>query len=71
MARRIVVDVGGISFDERRAERRLPMTGRQVVVDHHAVTRLTQGLGSVAADVASATGDQDGGRLSCGQWSSR
>ena len=47
------------------------VAGGQVVVDDDAMTRLAQGLGGVASDVAGATGDQNGGRLSGGQWSSR
>ena len=65
------VDVGCVALDERRTERRFAVAGTQVVVDDDVMTRLAQGLGGVASDVAGATGDQNGGRLSGGQWSNR
>ena len=65
------VDVADVAFDQRRTECRLAMSGRQVVVDDDPVPSLAEGLGGVAADVARAAGNQDGGRLSCGQWSNR
>ena len=65
------VDVADVALDERRTERRLAMTGRQVVVDDGPVAGPAQRLGGVAADVAGATGHQHRARVSGGQWSSR
>ena len=49
---------------------RLAMTGDQVVEDDDAIAGPLQRLGRVAADVAGATGDEDGARASV-QWRNR
>jgi hypothetical protein len=63
--------VPDIAFDERRAERRVAVSGRQVVVDDDAVPGLAEGLRRMAADVAGAAGDEYRRRATGGQWSGR
>ena len=65
------IDVADVAFDERTAERRLAVAGRQVVVDGHAVAGGAQRLGGVTADVAGAAGHEHLTRVSGGQWSNR
>ena len=65
------IHVADVAFDQRRAERRVAVPRREVVVDDDAVAGAPQRLGGVAADVAGAAGDEDGGQVSGGQWSSR
>ena len=65
------IDVADVAFDQRRAQRRLAVAGRQVVVDDDAVAGLAERLGGVAADVAGATRDQDDAAIRRGQWSNR
>src|SRR5688572_10776444 len=61
------VDVADVPFDERRAQRRLAVPGREIVVDDYAMTRPAERLRGVAADVARAASDQNRRRISCAQ----
>ena len=61
IARAHGVDVADVALDERRAERRVAMARRQIVVDDDAISRLPERLGGVAADVAGAAGHEHGG----------
>ena len=64
-------DVGDVADDERTVEGGLPVAGREIVVNHHLMAGLPQGLGGMTADVAGASGDEDDVSVVSGQWSSR
>jgi hypothetical protein len=59
--------VGDVPFDQLAVLDGASMSGREIVVDDDAVTGAAQSLGGVAADVAGATGHQDGARATA-QW---
>ncbi|MNS58052.1 hypothetical protein D3C72_909580 [compost metagenome] len=50
-----------IALDQRPPAHELGMAGRQIVQRHRPIARLRQGLADVAADIAGAARDQDGG----------
>jgi len=53
--------VSGIADDERRARRHRPVEAAGQIVEHHdLLSGLEEDVNHVAADVASAAGDQDG-----------
>jgi hypothetical protein len=63
------VDVANVAFDERSAQRGLPMSGGQIVVDDDAVAGPAKCLRGMTADVTGAARDED--CSSGGQWSNR
>ena len=68
---RVGQDLLRVAFDQRRIKHRLSMTGRQIVVNDDAVSRLAQRLGGMAADVAGPARHKHGRRASGGQWRNR
>lgn len=63
------VDVPNVSEDEGCTERRLTMTGREIVKDDDVITGQAQGFDAMAANVAGATRHQHNGAIRNGQWS--
>ena len=64
-------DIADVAVDHRRVERRAAMPSGEIVVNDNAVAGTPERLGGVAADVPGTSSDEDGGQISCGQWSNR